>query len=70
MEAKRRRGESLDAHVPDAFLAAAAATRGLGIVTRNVSEFRNTGIRTVDPWTAALQEATRTTTGPATHPSR
>ena len=52
MEGKRRRGESLDDHVPDAFLAAAAATRGLAIVTRNTGEFRNTGIETVDPWTA------------------
>ena len=52
MEDKRRRGESLDDHVPDAFLAAAAATRGLAIVTRNTGEFRNTGIETVDPWTA------------------
>ena len=52
MEDKRRRGESLDDHVPDAFIAAAAATRGLAIVTRNTGEFRNTGIETVDPWTA------------------
>ena len=51
MEDKRRRGESLDDHVPDAFLAAAAAVRGLAIVTRNPAEFRNTGIETVDPWT-------------------
>lgn len=52
MEDKRRRGESLDDHVPDAFLAAAAATRGLAIVTRNRGEFRNTRVETVDPWTA------------------
>ncbi len=51
MENKRRQGESLDDHVPDAFLAAAAATRGLAIVTRNAGEFRNTGVETVDPWT-------------------
>ncbi len=44
MEDKRRRGEALDNHVPDAFLAAAAATRGLAVVTRN------TGVETVDPW--------------------
>ena len=50
MEDKRRRGEALDDHVPDAFLAAAAATRGLAVVTRNTGEFRNTGIETVDPW--------------------
>ena len=52
MEGKRRRGEALDDHVPDAFLAAAAATRGLAVVTRNTGEFRNTGVRTVNPWIA------------------
>ncbi len=51
MEDKRRRGEALDDHVPDAFLAAAAATRGLAVVTRTAREFRNTGVETVDPWT-------------------
>ena len=54
MEEKRRHGEALDDHVPDAFLAAAAATRGLAVVTRNAGEFRNTGVKTIDPWTAAL----------------
>ena len=52
MEDKRRRGEPLDDHVPDAFLAAAAASRGLAVATRNTGEFRNTGVTTVDPWTA------------------
>ena len=52
MEDKRRRGEALDDHAPDAFLAAAAASRGLAVVTRNVREFRNTGVDVVDPWTA------------------
>lgn len=55
MEEKRRRGEALDDHVPDAFLAAAAATRGLAVVTRNTGDFRNTGVETVDPWTAGPQ---------------
>ena len=50
MEEKRRRGEPLDDHIPDAFLVAAAATRGLAIVTRNTREFRNTGVAVVDPW--------------------
>ena len=50
MEDKRRCGEPLDDHLPDAFLAATASTRGLAIVTRNTGEFRNTGIETVDPW--------------------
>ena len=53
MEDKRRRGEPLDDHVPDAFLAAAAASRGLAVVTRNSGEFRNTGVTAVDPWTAS-----------------
>ncbi len=52
MEDKCRRGEALDDHVPDAFLAAAAATRGLAVLTRNTGEFLNTGVETVDPWTA------------------
>ena len=52
MEEKRRRGEALDDHVLDAFLAASAATRGLAVVTRNTGDFRNTGVKTVDPWTA------------------
>lgn len=50
MEDKRRRGESLDAQLPDAFLAAVAVRRGLTIVTRNVRDFRNTGARFVNPW--------------------
>lgn len=52
MEEKRRCGEPLDDHVPDAFLAAAAACRGLAILTRNAREFRNTGVEIVDPWIA------------------
>ena len=55
MEHKRRRGEALDDHVPDAFLAAAAATRGLTVLTRNTGEFRNTGVETVDPSAAGPQ---------------
>ena len=51
MEDKRRRGEALDDHLPDAMIAAAAATRGLGVVTRNMDEFRNTGVEAVNPWT-------------------
>ena len=55
MEYKRRLGEPLDDHLPDAFLAAAASTRGIGIVTRNTGDFRNTGVETVDPWAALPQ---------------
>ena len=49
MEEKRWRGEPLEDHVPDAFLATAAATRGLAVVTRNSGGFHNTGAKTVDP---------------------
>ncbi len=51
MEAKRRRGEALEHHLPDAFLAATAARRSLTIVTRHANEFRNTGVEVVNPWT-------------------
>ncbi|MXX87730.1 MAG: type II toxin-antitoxin system VapC family toxin [Boseongicola sp. SB0677_bin_26] len=50
LEDKRLRGESLDDHIMDAFLAASAFTRGLAVVTRNTGGFRNTGVETVDPW--------------------
>ena len=43
MERKRRRGESLDDHLPDAFLAGMAVRLGSTVVTRNVGEFRDTG---------------------------
>ena len=55
MEEKRRRGEPLDDHTEDAFIAAAAANRGLTVVTRNTGEFRNTGVKTFNPWTSRLQ---------------
>ena len=55
MEEKRRRGEPLDDHLPDAFLAAAAIRRGLAVATRNMSEFRHTGVEAVDPWTATRE---------------
>lgn len=50
MEEKRRRGESLDHHLPDAFLLAAAVSRGLSIVTRNEKQFRHAGTKVVNPW--------------------
>ena len=53
MEFKRRRGEPLDSHLPDAMLAGTAIRHGLSVVTRNRRDFRNTGIITVNPWTEA-----------------
>ena len=53
MEEKRRRGESLDDHLPDAMLAGTAVYRGLTIVTRNQGEFRNTGAKIINPWVSA-----------------
>ena len=50
MESKRRRGEPLDDHLPDALLAGAAARHGLTLVTRNERDFRHTGIEVVNPW--------------------
>ena len=50
METKRRRGEPLDDHLPDAVLAGVAVTRGLKVITRNAAEFRNTGAETINPW--------------------
>ena len=51
MERKRRRGEPLDSHLPDAMIAGTAVRHGFGIVTRNEREFRHTGAETVNPWT-------------------
>ncbi len=53
MEAKRRRGELLDGHLPDAMLVGTAIRHGLSIVTRNQRDFRDTGVITVNPWTEA-----------------
>ena len=50
MEDKRRRGEPLDDHLPDAMLAGMAVNRGIAVITRNESDFRNTGARIVNPW--------------------
>ena len=53
MEKKRRRGEPLDDHLPDAMLAGMALSQGLTLITRNRREFRNTGVPVIDPWTRA-----------------
>lgn len=53
MEIKRRMGESLDHRLPDGMLAGMASNRNLTIVTGNEKSFRNTGVKAIDPWTAA-----------------
>ena len=53
MEEKRRRGQPLDDHLPDAMLAGLAVNRKLTVVTRNEKDFRNTGAAIIDPWTIA-----------------
>ena len=53
MVIKRRMGESLDHRLPDGMLAGAASSRNLTIVTDNEKEFRNTGVKAINPWTAA-----------------
>ena len=55
MEIKRRRGESLDDHLPDAMIASIALRRGLAVITRNTAEFRNIGVEVIDPWLAEAQ---------------
>ena len=52
MERKRRLGEPLDDHIPDAMVAGTALRRGLAVVTRNETGFRNTGVDVVNPWRA------------------
>ena len=55
MEIKRRRGESLDAHLPDAIIASIALGRSLTVVTRDTAEFRHTGVKVVNPWLTEIQ---------------
>lgn len=52
MAKKRALGESLEDHLADAMIAACALTSGLAVATRNESEFRNTGVKVVNPWRA------------------
>lgn len=54
MERKRRIGESLDDHLPDAFIAGTAVHLGFAVVTRNVIQFRGVGIPVVNPWIEPL----------------
>ena len=50
MEVRRRRGEPLEGRLRDAMLAGSAISRGLVVVTRNTGDFRDAGVRAVDPW--------------------
>ena len=52
MDIRRRAGRSLDDHLPDAIIASTARARGLTLVTRNGSEFENTGLDIINPWVA------------------
>jgi len=45
---RERLGRRLDG--PDAFIAAIAASRGLSIATRDISDFEDCGIELVNPW--------------------
>ena len=54
MERKRRRGEPLDEHLPDAMIAATALNNRLTLMTRNEAEFRNTGVAVLNPWTDSI----------------
>lgn len=44
-------------HVPDpkperdALIAATALVHGMAVVTRNVADFKSTGVKTINPWT-------------------
>ena len=50
MEDRRRAGRPLDGHLPDAMIASMALVRQLVLVTRNKSDFEETGLELVDPW--------------------
>ena len=54
MENKRRRGEPLDGHLPDAMIAATALNHRLTLMTRNEREFKNTGISVLNPWVETI----------------
>lgn len=52
MAKRRRAGRALDDHFPDAIIASTAHARNLVLVTRNISEFEDTGLKLIDPWIA------------------
>ena len=57
MEDRRRAGRALDDHFPGAIIASTARARNLVLVTRNISEFEDTGLKLIDPWTTWLRKA-------------
>lgn len=52
MERKRRSGRPMDAHLPDAMIAATARCRDMILVTRNEREFDEVGLSVENPWRA------------------
>ena len=54
MARKRRIGEPLDDHLPDAMIAGTAVRLGFVVVTRNETQFRNIGTHVMNPWSGAL----------------
>jgi toxin FitB len=45
--------------VPDGYIAAIAACRGLGVASRDASAFDAAGLRVIDPWTASTETDSR-----------
>jgi hypothetical protein len=50
MAKKRALGDGLEDHIADAMIAACALVAGLAVATRNEAQFRNTGVKFVNPW--------------------
>jgi predicted nucleic acid-binding protein len=46
--ARERSGRPLDG--PDGFIAAIAASRGLGVATRDIGDFDSCGLQVMNPW--------------------
>ena len=42
--------------ISDAFIAATALVHGMTVVTRNIADFRNTGVAVINPWASANEE--------------